>query len=120
MKIMAYRQIVIVAVMQSVLFFSVACAEQPRDRSDYIQQPDKANAVVTDQWALKVKPGTDPVWLKNAVGATEINAIGSLKDTYLVTIPDSKNRAATTKNNIKSIDAVQWLQQQTAIQRKKK
>lgn len=66
--------------------------------------------VVTDEWAMRLKPGTDPRLIANRYRAEYIGPIGSLKDTWLIRRP-AFNRP-DSEDPLRQDSRVLWLQRQ--------
>ncbi|MBF0451639.1 MAG: S8 family serine peptidase [Candidatus Magnetomorum sp.] len=66
----------------------------------------------TDQWAVKLIPGSDPDETAQTIGAINLGQIATLSDTYLFTIPNTAALTQTTRTRVRNTQAVVWTQQQ--------
>jgi len=68
--------------------------------------------IPTDQWAVKLSPGSDPEKTAQSLGAINKGTIANLSDTYLYEIPESALHAQNTRKRIKQNSNIIWIQQQ--------
>jgi subtilisin-like proprotein convertase family protein/subtilisin family serine protease len=66
----------------------------------------------TDQWAVRLSPGSNPNETARLMGASNLGQIASLPNTYLFMVPDSASFTQTTRTRVKKASNVIWTQQQ--------
>lgn len=76
------------------------------------------HTVMTDEWAVRLKPGTDPRALAEEYGAIYLGPVGSLKNTWLLrrpgfNLPDSQD---PLRHDLRVV----WLERQLRRQMQKK
>ena len=85
--------------------------------------PQKAAPQATNDWAVRIGKNENIVNIVNIaaqMGASNYKSIGSLKHTFLLTIPSSSNNAAATKSWLQGSRGIVWSEQQFRVQRQKK
>ena len=70
----------------------------------------EASPQITNQWAIKLAPGTDPEALAKEYGAKLLKPIGSLKDTWLLQRPDPS--LPDNRDPLRQDNRVLWLERQ--------
>ena len=80
-----------------------------------VEQP---SPVLTDVWAVRLAPGTDPAAVANNLGALSHRPVGKLRNYYLFEIPPGAQLGgeAETTRRIRSEPGVLWAERQVARQ----
>ena len=73
---------------------------------------------ITNQWAIQLIPGTDPVTLAKEYDAKLLGPIGSLKDTWLLLRPDFN--LPDNRDPLRKDTRVIWLERQITHQLQKR
>jgi subtilisin-like proprotein convertase family protein len=93
-----------------------ASAAEPAGPAGTLAQP---SPVLTDVWAVRLAPGTDPAVVASRLGAVNYRPLGKLRGYYLFEIPPGAQLSGEgeTTQRIRSEAGVQWAERQVARQR---
>ena len=87
----------------------VWAADKPVDARVAAEQ---ANA--TDNWAVRLVPGADIAAIARVLGADHYQQVGTLPNTYVLHLPNSRWRVPETQAALSQIAAIRWFEQQIA------
>ncbi len=110
-KIICITVLMAVFVIFTNTSFVLASSRQPAASS---RSPDKR--IPTEEWAVRLNSGDDPVGLAKALGAENLGQIGCLPHTYLFRFPDSqsKTKSVSTQSRLRKENRIKWYEQQVA------
>jgi subtilisin-like proprotein convertase family protein len=83
---------------------------------------EKPSSTATEEWAVRLAPGTNPDYMALVLGASNRGRVGKLADTYVFHLPSSSNDRADglTSGRMRSVPQVIWFEQQFARQQEKR
>ncbi|NDJ34911.1 MAG: S8 family serine peptidase [Chloroflexi bacterium] len=109
-----HRFVAAIVVALAALVFSLevtpAVAQRAGTTGQHIPQ-------LTEIWAVELTPGTDADALAAALSAENLGAIQALPDHYVFRFAGSLRDADRTASELASNTAVEWFQQQVALER---
>lgn len=89
------------------------CRAAPLSGDPTITRRSRDSRILTEKWAVRLRPGRDPDNVANALGAENLGQIAYLPNTYLFCFPDTETSLAIS-GDIKKENRIEWYAQQVA------
>ena len=109
--------VLVAALAFAVGFCGPASAAEPA-RVPAAGPAEQSSPVLTDLWAVRLAPGTDPAAVARNLGALSHRPLGKLRNHYLIEIPPGAQLGGEgeTTRRIRSEPGVLWAERQVARQ----
>jgi len=116
MKKNIYTAICVVACMIMIAFPSHASEKHARMPSSQASVRSSETRLLTDTWAICLKPGEEPGAVAKSVGAENLGQIGYLPGICLFRFPDTQlhKKAADVRRKLRKEGGIEWHVQQIA------